>query len=99
MGVSLLVSGYRPRGLSDFFFIVDADGGQYIVPLAEVGGAKHLQLNTISHRKVGLCRPTWRPQVQPLARVLQAPMVKRRSCQPTKLAVEVRVLLGARKLG
>ena len=29
----------------------------------------------------------------------QAPVVKRRSCRPTKPAVEVRVLLGVRKLG
>jgi hypothetical protein len=89
---------YDPTDV-DFFFIVDADGGHYIVPLAEVGGAKHLQLNTISHRKVALYRPTRRPQDRLLPRVLYAPIVKRRSCQPTKLALEVRVLLGARKLG
>src|SRR5579859_23816 len=44
----------------------------------------------------------WRSRVQvpsgPLL-VLRAPMVKRRSCQSTKLVVEVRVLLGARRLG
>ena len=32
-------------------------------------------------------------------RATQAPMVKRRSCRPTKSAVEVRVLLGVRTLG
>jgi PD-(D/E)XK endonuclease len=43
---------YDPADV-DFFFIVDPDGGQYIVPIAELGGRKYVSLNTIDHRKVG----------------------------------------------
>jgi hypothetical protein len=42
---------YDPADV-DFFFIVDADGCQYLVPLAEVGGTKNVTVSTIAHRQV-----------------------------------------------
>jgi PD-(D/E)XK nuclease superfamily protein len=40
---------YDPADV-DFFFIVDGDGVQYLVPLVELGGAKYVTVSTIRHR-------------------------------------------------
>jgi hypothetical protein len=44
---------YDPADV-DFFFIIDADGHYYIVPLREVGGAQYVTLSTVQHRKVSV---------------------------------------------
>lgn len=42
---------YDPADV-DFFFIVDGDANQYLVPLAELGGAQNVTVSTIHHRIV-----------------------------------------------
>ena len=42
---------YDPADV-DFFFIVDGDAIQYLVPLAELGGAQYVTVSTIRHQIV-----------------------------------------------
>lgn len=42
---------YDPDDI-DFFFIVDGDGGYYLVPIQEVAGQRSVNLNTLEHRRV-----------------------------------------------
>lgn len=44
-------SPYDPADI-DFFFIIDADGGYYIIPIEEVAGQGSVNLNTMEHRRV-----------------------------------------------
>jgi hypothetical protein len=45
---------YDPDDI-DFFFIVDADGVYYLVPIEEVAGQVSVSLNTLEHRRINGC--------------------------------------------